>query len=158
LNITFELAKPEDAKEIYKIQQLAYKEQLDMYKNYDTSFASEGIDWVLFRINNHMYYKILLDGKLVGQIDIYQHRRSDTHYEVNGIFVHPEYQNRGIGKSAMKFVEEKYSDAKTWTIWTPHRTYKNHYFCERLGYKKTGKEEKISESLILIQYERRIDS
>ena len=156
MNITFELAKPEDAKELYEIQKLAYKEQLEMYQDYDTNLAVEGIDWVLFRIKHHIYYKIICDGKIIGEVDVYKHKRSSLHYEMNGVVVHPDYQNRGIGQKAIQFVEREFADAKVWTMWTPHKTEKNHYFYEKIGYKRTGIEERINDNLILVQYGKKI--
>lgn len=157
MNVVFELAKPEDAKELYEVQKLAYKEQLEMYQDYDTDPAVEGIDWVLFRIKHHVYYKIMHDGKIIGEVDVYQHKRSPLHYEMNGIFVHPDYQNCGIGEKAIKFVENEFVDAKVWTAWTPHRTEKNHRFYEKVGYGKTGIQEKIMDNLTLVQYGKKLN-
>jgi GNAT superfamily N-acetyltransferase len=157
MNIIFELAKPEDAEKLYEIQKLAYKEQLEIYKDYDTNPAVEGIGWVQFKIKHHIYYKIICDGKIIGEVDVYQHKRSSTHYEMNGVFVHPDYQNKGIGEKAIQFVEEEFKDAVVWTTWTPHKMDKNHYFYEKVGYKRTGIEEKIFDNLILVQYGKRLN-
>lgn len=157
MHITFELAKPEDAKELYEIQKLAYKEQLERYRDYETNPAVEGIEWVLFKIKHHIYYKIICDEKIIGAVDIYQHKRSSLHYELNGLVVHPDYQNHGIGKKAIEFAENEFKDAKVWTTWTPHKMEKNHHFYEKIGYKKTGIEEKISDTLILVQYGKKIE-
>lgn len=142
MKISLELAKQEEAEEIYKLQQEAFYEQLQMYQNYDErNPALEGVKWVLFKIHNHEYYKIIVDGTIVGQIDVYKHKDSDYHYEMNGIFVHPSYQNLGLGTKALSFIENKYKDALIWTLWTPNKTYKNHHFYEKAGYRKTGQED-----------------
>lgn len=110
--LKFELAKQEDAEEIYNLQQEAFNEQLHMYQNFnERNPALEGVKWVLFKINNHLYYKILVNEYIVGEVDVYKYDNSENHYELNGIFVHPSYQNLGIGSKTLKFVEEKYKDA-----------------------------------------------
>lgn len=156
MDVVFELAKPEDAIEIYEVQKLAYREQLEMYKDCETDPAVEGIDWILFKIKHHIYYKIICDGKIIGEVDIYQHKRSPLHYEMNGIFIHPDYQNRGIGEKAIRFVENEFKEAKVWTTWIPHKIEKNHYFYGKVGYRKTGVQEKIMDNLILVQYEKKL--
>lgn len=58
----------------------------------------------------------------------------------------------------MIFIENEkiFEDASIWTLETPHKSYKNHSFYEKMGYVRTGHEEEINEKLILIHYRKEI--
>ena len=47
----------------------------------------------------------------------------------------------GIGTNAMKFLEMEFPDAKKWTLETPHLSYRNHHFYEKMGFTKVGETE-----------------
>jgi len=57
---------------------------------------------------------------------------------------------------AMLFIEKEaeFANAKSWFLETPHRSFKNHYFYEKLGYVKTGQIEEINDNLKLIYFEK----
>lgn len=72
---------------------------------------------------------------------------------IDKLFLSPAVQNKGIGTAALLFLEEQFSDVKLWTLYTPFLSFRNHYFYEKFGYRKT-KEVQISQDLILFKYEK----
>jgi len=50
--------------------------------------------------------------------------------------------------------ETQFADAKRWSLETPHKSFKNHYFYEKSGFVRTGQVEKVSEKLKLIYFEK----
>jgi len=82
-------------------------------------------------------------------------KRSETHYYLRTITVLPAYQNLGIGKKAVEFIEKANPDGKIWSLITPGGSIRNLHFYESVGYKKTGEEIK-SEKLTLIEYQKKI--
>ncbi|MDQ2087956.1 GNAT family N-acetyltransferase [Herbivorax sp. ANBcel31] len=127
---------------------------MELYKDYDTNPVFEKMEKISLKIQKHYYYKILVDDKILGGIHAY--KKSDSIYCLNRIYVRPDYENLGIGKMAMEFIEKEITDADIWTLETPHKSYKNHHFYEKLGYKRTGNIEDFSENLKLIHYKKTV--
>ncbi|MFX0183176.1 MAG: GNAT family N-acetyltransferase [Candidatus Hodarchaeota archaeon] len=82
------------------------------------------------------YYKILLDGNIVGGIFVRSGRKK--HYVLEGIFVDPPYHNKGIGTRAMELLWESYPDAQLWTLGTPEWNVRTKHFYEKLGFIQIG--------------------
>ncbi len=154
MDIIFQRAKLEDAENLLEIQKKSFHEALELYKDYDTNPMFEKIEKISYKIQNHDYFKIIADGIIIGGINIY--KKNDFHYYINRIFIHPDFENLGIGKKAMEFIEKEpdFQDAHIWTLETPHKSFKNHYFYEKLGYIRTGQVEEINENLKLIHFKK----
>ena len=154
MDIVFKKASLEDAKELLMIQRKSFKEALELYQDFDTNPKFEKMEKISYKIKNHYYYKIILDRVIIGGAHVY--KKGDCHYYINRVFIDPDFENLGIGKKIMEFIENEFSDAKIFSLETPHKSFKNHYFYEKLGYARTGKIEEISENLSLIYYEKSI--
>lgn len=87
-------------------------------------------------MNKGLYYKILLDDTIVGGINLFDN--GGEHFSLGAIFIDPQFHNQGIGSMAIKFIEEKHSQVKKWTLDTPSLNINNHRFYERHGYIKVG--------------------
>lgn len=109
-------------------------------------------EWQLDRMEKCDYYKILNNSDIVG--GIYVTKVSDSHYTLERIFVHPEYQNRGIGTQVIGMVEETYPSVKKWTLDTPSWNPRTNHFYPKLGYIKIGEED--LKYLIINLYEKTI--
>ena len=154
MDILFKKATLEDAEELLNIQRKSFKEALELYQDFDTNPKFEKIEKISHKIRNHYYYKIIVDRIIIGGAHAY--KNGDCHYYINRVFIHPDFENLGIGKKAMEFIENELPDAKVLSLETPHKSLKNHYFYEKLGYTRTGKVEEINENLKLIYYEKAI--
>lgn len=154
MEILFEKATLEDAEELLEVQRKSFQEALDLYEDYDTNPMFEKIEKISYKIQNQNYYKILADGRIIG--GLHACKLADFECYLNRIFILPSFENLGIGKKAIKFIEEEkdFADAKRWRLDTPHKSFKNHFFYEKLGYVRTGRVEEISEKLKLIYYEK----
>lgn len=51
----------------------------------------------------------------------------------------------------MKMIFEKLTNKNKWTVYTPHKSFRNHHFYESLGFKKYG-EAILSDKLTLFKY------
>lgn len=103
------------------------------------------------RIRNALVYKIVTDGKIIGDISI--HIRDDGTYWIGCLEIIPEYQNMGIGSKAIKYIEKEYPYARIWALETPVQNRRNCYFYEKMGYLKVD-EKKQSEKITLRIYEK----
>jgi N-acetylglutamate synthase-like GNAT family acetyltransferase len=157
VKIKLEKAFIENAEEIYQMQIKSFKKLLEKYKDYDLNPGNEKIERTMARINEKItdFYIIKMDGKSVGGIRI---RTYDDGMlcKVGPLFVLPEYQNRGIAQKTFEIIEAKYKPKNGWILDTILEEEGNCHLYEKIGYKKTGKIEKVNEIMTLVFYEKKI--
>jgi GNAT superfamily N-acetyltransferase len=155
VDIKLEKATIEDASEIHQMQLMAFKNLLDKYKDYDTNPGNESIDKITYRINQKVtdYYIIKYNNVSVGAIRIYN-LVDENVCRVSPIFIIPEFQNKKIAQNVFKIIEEKYKPQNGWKLDTILQEEGNCYLYEKMGYKKTGKFEKINDKMDIVFYEK----
>ena len=72
---------------------------------------------------------------------------------IGRLIVHPDFQNQGIGTKLIHKIEAIFQDAKRYELFTGHKSKRNLYLYQKLGYKKF-KTEKINENLKLVYLEK----
>ncbi len=137
MDIQFERASLEDADILISVQNQSFFSDFNKYgvcPGYNQSY-----DTMARNITDNYTYKILCDGSVVGDIIVRDQGSGDCH--IKCLCVIPEYENKGIGQSAMKFVESCFPDAVHWSLDTPSDKLRNHYFYKKLGYEVTGEHD-----------------
>lgn len=130
---------PEEAERILEIQREAFKEELELYQDFKTNPATESILKLLYKINKNLHYSIFLEHRMIGAAEL--RLDSETECYINRIFLVPEFQNQGWGTKIIEYFEEQFPHVTKWTLCTPHKSYRNHHFYEKLGYKKVGEHQ-----------------
>lgn len=151
--IKFERAIVDDAFRLMEVQQLCFREDYDKYGECPSYI--EKVDDMINKIENSIYYKVVYKGIIIGSMEIY--KRDTAHYHLYTICIHPEFQNMGIGKKALKFLFTNHPDISVWTLVTPINSYRNRYFYEKIGFKQIDKKVH-SDKLTLIKYEMKINN
>ncbi|MCP3921748.1 MAG: GNAT family N-acetyltransferase [Desulfobacterales bacterium] len=86
--------------------------------------------------NGSISYKIIVDSKSVGAFIIWWNEDGES--TLGTIFVDPELQNKGVGRKAWCFIEDKFL-TKSWILDTPTWAVRNHHFYEKVcGFIKIG--------------------
>ena len=154
MEIKLEKATNIDAKSIFDIQLNAFKPLLEKYKDYDTNPANENIERIITRINNPNggFYKINADNTLVGAICIFW--KEDEQFWISPMFIHPNYQGKGIAQNAINLLEELFPQATTWELATILEEKRNCYLYEKMGYIQTDVTKKINDNTTLIFYKK----
>jgi GNAT superfamily N-acetyltransferase len=155
VDIKLEKATVKDANEIHQMQLIAFKNLLEKYEDYDTNPGNEGIDKIIYRINQKTtdYYIIKNSNVSVGAIRICN-LADEKICRVSPIFILPEFQNKGIAQDVFKIVEEKYKPLNGWKLDTILQEKGNCYLYEKIGYKKTGKIKKVNDKMDIVYYEK----
>lgn len=100
-------ACPEDIAYIAKVSESVFSKDIDS--------APDGFDnpeWY-FNISDSGYiYKIIFNGKLAGAFVAF--RTGHLNFQLERIFILPEYQNLGIGKKAVDYALKRFPEAKVW--------------------------------------------
>ena len=65
-------------------------------------------------------------------------KSKDRYYECCGLFVDPEYHNRGIATQAFDQLWDEYPDAERWKVGTPAWNTRTNHFYQKLGFFKVG--------------------
>lgn len=142
----------EEAEIIQQLQKECFEEDFKKYG--ECPPYSENIPNILKKINEDIFYKVKIDNKIKGAIQLYD--RGNAHLHLNMICIHIDYQNFSLGTMLTQFMEKQYPDINLWTLITPEKSIRNHHFYEKMGYKKVG-ESIHSDYLALWEYEKRIN-
>ncbi|MFP4362520.1 MAG: GNAT family N-acetyltransferase [Spirochaetia bacterium] len=149
--ISFELAQAGDAQVLCDIAIKAFAEDKKLYGS--TPEGIESVEWHRSQTGSQMYYKILSNADSVGGLRVF--KMEDGHYRLGSVFIHPDFQNQGIGCKAMEFIEGLFPDAVKWSLDTPFKNFRNHYFYEKHGFRKVGETKPFGDdSFILFEYEK----
>lgn len=142
-------ATKSDAEEFLDIQKKSFQALLQKYQDNETNPANETLQTTSNRFDNpqrDMYF-ICVNNHYIGMIII------DSNQEICRLIrigILPEYQNKGYAQEAIMRVEKLYPHATVWTLDTIKQEQKLCYLYEKMGYVKTGKEERIKDGMDLI--------
>lgn len=152
--IHFQKTTIRDVRALTKVQIKTFDHDSKKFLGIDTGgppgYDSE--EWQIQIMQKADYYKIVKDNKIIGGFIIFNPRKGE--YVLGRIYIDPDYQDRGIGTQAMKFMLNKYSDAVKWSLDTPSWAIRNHYFYEKLGFVKVKESKADLEGYSDIFYEK----
>ncbi|MDR2994594.1 GNAT family N-acetyltransferase [Bacillus cereus] len=155
MEIILEKAIETDAEVIFQMQIDSFSPLLNTYKDYETNPANETIEKTICRIN-HVdggFYKIIVDMNLVGAICISQ-KETPSKFWISPMFIHPNYQGKGIAQKTLTLIEEMFLEATSWELATILEEERNCFLYEKMGYKRTQLEKKLNNKTTLIYYKK----
>lgn len=146
--------KPSDIDVVFEIQQKAYKPLYDKYHDDKTSPYTESKEKVLEKYTRDGTKGYIFTKKdiPVGAVKIIL--LPDNTAKVSALAVLPEYQGQGIAYNALLEIESLHGDIRKWILDTILEEPRNCHLYEKLGYKKTGKIEKLKENMTIVDYEK----
>lgn len=145
MSISIRITIPSEAEELSQIQKAAFKPLYDKYHDEGNPFL-RGPEDILRRLNKYSrHFTILHDGKIVGGV-FYRlsGKRSpsdvigDGEYYLARIYIHPDYQNKGIAREAILLCEKEFPDARFYFVDFPENMDKNRRCYQNAGYRDTG--------------------
>jgi len=143
----------EKAEYIWKMQVEAFSGLYEKYKDTDTSPATETVSKVRRRLEQPetFYYLIESDVNVVGAIRVVDHGESAIPKRISPVFVLEQYRGQGIAQAAIAEAERIHGSTN-WELDTILEEKGNCYLYEKLGYRKTGKTEKVNDKMTLVFY------
>lgn len=86
------------------------------------------------------YYKVILGKDLLvgGLFVVARPDLGEGEWRCEGIYVDPDYQNRGIGKEVLRQMYRNHPHVARWSLDTPDWAVRNHAFYERMGFTLMG--------------------
>jgi ribosomal protein S18 acetylase RimI-like enzyme len=127
-----EPANVADAQEILDLQKLAYQSEAAIYNDYSIPPLAQSLEQMLVDFRQQVVLKATLNGSIIGSVRAYLR---DGTCHIGRLIVHPEFQNRGIGTSLMNRIEQHFSKARRYELFTGERSARNLYLYQKLGYR-----------------------
>ena len=154
MSVILQKANREDMRELWQMQVDAFKGLLAKYHDHDMSPAAERYERILqkFDFKGTTYYFIVADGKRVGGIRIID-KKDGGRKRISPIWIMPEFRNLGFAQQAILEAERIYGE-DNWSLDTILQEKGNLHLYEKLGYRQTGKIEKISDIMDIVYYEK----
>ena len=151
--VSIEHASSDDIETLIQIQIAAFHHDTVLYGvEHGGPPGYDSVESAREKMHDDIYYKILLDGEIVGGIVVMEMEQGHLHLDL--IYVDPQQHDKGIGTQAMTLLEAAHP-AEKWTLDTPTYAVRNQHFYEKLGYVKVRAYEE--DGFGLIAYEKRTD-
>jgi ribosomal protein S18 acetylase RimI-like enzyme len=136
-----EKALYEDLDEILALQKLAYISEAEICNDYKIPPLTQTLEGIRDDFSKQIILKIADGGRIIGSVRAYE---KDGICYIGRVIVHPERQNKGLGKILMKGIEDTFSTCTRYSLFTRKSSLRNLYFYSSLGYMTVG-EEKVNE-------------
>ncbi len=153
------LAKAGDERLIHEMKYTAFLPLYERYKDDATNPAVEPIEKVTAQIKSKDsdYYIVTFDSKPVGAVRVVKGvENGERVYRISPLFIIPEYQNKGIGKSVINMIIETYGQAGIWRLSAVKQEKNTCRFYEKCGFGPIGGEVSVNDKMTIQNYEKRV--
>jgi GNAT superfamily N-acetyltransferase len=97
-----------------------------------------------------VFLKATIEGRIIGSV---RGTMNEETCFIGRLIVHPDFQNRGIGTRLLNEIEQTFSQAKRFELFTGDKSERNLYLYQKQGY-RPFKTEMISDDLRLVFLEK----
>ncbi|MCX7710283.1 MAG: GNAT family N-acetyltransferase [Clostridia bacterium] len=149
MDIIIKKAEERDLEDILRLQKLAFMGEARRHNDFSIAPLHQTIEEITKEAESSLILKAVLDKRIVGSARAYE--KEGTCY-IGRVIVHPEYENKGIGKRLMTEIEANFKDCR-YELFTGYLSEKNIAFYEKLGYKRF-KIQQVSEAVQLIFFKK----
>jgi ribosomal protein S18 acetylase RimI-like enzyme len=140
----------EDASEILALQKLAYISEAENLGDYSIQPLTQTLDSLEKEFHRYLVLKYVFEGKIIGSIRA--NEKEGTCY-IGKLMVHPEYQNKGIGKALVREIENVFGNVR-YELFTSSQSIKNVSFYEKFGFRGYKTEKLATEETIFVFMEK----
>jgi ribosomal protein S18 acetylase RimI-like enzyme len=127
-----EKATIKDAEEILELQKKAFHSEAEIHQNFSIPPMVQTLESIQEDFSTYMFYKGVIEEKIVASVKV--RILEDNQLWVGRLIVHPDYQNRGLGKNLMLHIEKLFSEVDSYLLFTAQKSRRNIYFYGKLGY------------------------
>ena len=145
----------DDLDTILQMQKEAFAALYEKYQDTETSPAAEKYEKLLFRYRQAetTYYFITVNNEKVGAMRVVDNQDGDSQKRISPIFIMQEYRRKGYAQQAIMEAERIHGKNR-WKLDTILQEKGNCCLYEKLGYRQTGKTEKINDKMTIVFYEK----
>lgn len=155
-DITIRKAIYADAQQICNIKRNSFMKEMTLYnRDANTFMTPPAVKMEQERILNvdgiYFNYVVESNNKIIGGCTLIE--EENHRYYIRVIYIGLNYQNMGIGTKLFNFLFNSFSSATSWYLETPYKSYRNHHFYEKLGFKRISSSEPEEDGFFLYTYE-----
>jgi ribosomal protein S18 acetylase RimI-like enzyme len=121
-----------DAKAILGLQKLAYKSEAQLYHDFFIPPLVQTLDNLETEYQTHVILRLVKDGVIIGSVRAYDENGT---CHIGRLIVHPDHQNKGLGKQLMNRIETEFSGSTRFELFTGSKSGKNLALYQKLGYR-----------------------
>jgi ribosomal protein S18 acetylase RimI-like enzyme len=122
----------EDAKAILDLQKLAYKSEAQLYNDFFIPPLVQTLENLEKEYETHVILKVVKEGMIIGSVRAYEENGT---CHIGRLIVHPDHQNKGLGKQLMDRIETAFPDSTRFELFTGSKSAKNLALYQKLGYR-----------------------
>ena len=148
--IKVDIAELSDLKDILDLQKEAYRQEAEIYNDFNIPPMTQNIDSIKTEWQNGTIIKAEKNGQIIGSV---RAELVDNICRIGKLIVKPDFQNQGIGKRLMTEIERLFKTCSTYELFTGDTSEKNLTLHRKLGYIEF-KTEKIDNNLKLIYLQK----
>ena len=146
-----ECSVQEDLKALLDLQKLAYQSEAELCNDYTIPPLTQTYESICEDFSNMEMLKAVDENdNIVGSVRAYE-KEGVCH--IGRLYVHPDYQNRGIGKLLMQEIEKRFAHCTKYALFTVKHSTKNLYLYQKIGYKIVG-EEQLNDKVTIVNLEK----
>lgn len=146
-----ECSVQEDLKALLDLQKLAYQSEAELCNDYTIPPLTQTYESICEDFSNMEMLKAVDENdNIVGSVRAYE-KEGVCH--IGRLYVHPDYQNRGIGKLLMQEIEKRFAYCTKYALFTGKHSTKNLYLYQKIGYKIVG-EEQLNDKVTIVNLEK----
>ena len=139
-----------DLQSILDLQILSYQREAVISNDYKIPPLLYSINDMQKDVQSKNIYKAVFKNIRVGSVRGYKDK--NTGY-IEKLIVHQDYQNLGVGKKLMKYIEKQFIDVQRFELFTGTKSNKNIALYKNLGY-KIFKDKIVNDNYSLIFMEK----
>ena len=133
-----EFAAEEDLEQILQLQKKSFYGQALIYNDFELPPLTQTIDNLRAEFKLKTFFKLERDHRIIASIRCYI---EDNSLFIEKLIVDPDFQNRGIGTSVIREIENRYSHAvNKFALYTGDKSSRNLHIYKKLGYREIIRE------------------
>lgn len=137
MNNNIQKAVISDLPDILELQKIAFRPIANLLGDNEIQPMVQTYDELLQEFNDGIILKYVQDHQIVGSVRAYIDNENVCH--VGKLIVHPDCQNKGIGKALMIEIEKKFITCSKYQLFTGEITPNTLYLYTKLGYKEISR-------------------
>ena len=130
-DIKINIAELTDLKEILDLQKEAYRQEAEIYNDFNIPPMTQDIDSLKTEWQNGIVIKAEMEGQIIGSV---RAEMVDKICKIGKLIVKPDFQNQGVGKRLMIEIERLFNTCSTYELFTGDKSEKNLTLYRKLGY------------------------
>ncbi len=139
-------AESKDAKEILKLQVLAYQSEAKLYNDWSLPALTQTLDSLYQEFEDSVILKAIINNQIVGSV---RAKVDNDVCKIGRLIVDPEFQKKGIGTALLKHIEKMHKNTNSFELFTGSKSVSNIRIYEKNGYVKSHTKD-LSESVSLL--------